>query len=100
MDAIEFPRFMCRKDGPWELETGRYSVQMVPNQAALDEAWAAGWRFDQYAARDVGAEPVASPEPEPLTRAELDAKAKALGLTYHHRTGDAKLAELIKQAGG
>jgi hypothetical protein len=98
MDAIEFPRFMCRKGGPWELETGRYSVQMVADQAALDEAWADGWRFDQYAARDVGAELVESPEPEPLTRAELEAKAKALGLTWHHRTGDAKLAELIAAA--
>lgn len=114
MDAIEFPRFMCRKGGPWELETGRYSVQMVPDQAALDAAWADGWRFDQYAARDVGksgvevaaqamsdaidAKVYEQVKSLPLTRAELEAKAKELGLTFHHKTGDKKLAELIAAA--
>lgn len=95
MDDIEFPRFMCRKGGSWELETGHYSVQMVQDQAALDAAWADGWRFDQYAARDVGEESDDPNKASSMTRAELEAKAAELGLTYHHKTGDKKLAEMI-----
>lgn len=97
MEHVEFPRFMCRAGGSWELETGKYSVQMVPDKSALDEAWANGWRFDQYAARDAVnmQAPATLPASEALTRAELEAKAKELGLTYHHKTGDKKLAELI-----
>ena len=94
MEHVEFPRFMCRAGGSWELETGRYSVQMVADQAALDAAWSDGWRFDQYAARDVGAKPAEEVPAEPA-RAELEAKAAELGLTYHHKTGDKKLADLI-----
>jgi hypothetical protein len=70
MDHLEFPRFMCRKGGSWELETGKYSVRMVADQAELDAAWADGWRFDQYAARDVGTETAQEP-------AEVEAPAPA-----------------------
>ena len=111
MENVEFPRFMCRAGGSWELETGRYSVQMAKDQDALDAAWADGWRFDQYAARDVeqgdtkiaaqvlageiDADVVKNIKAGQANRAELEAKAAELGLTYHHKTGDKKLADLI-----
>ncbi len=37
-------------------------------------------------------------ETSPPTRAELVHKAKELGLTFHHKTGDAKLAAMIEEA--
>jgi hypothetical protein len=36
----------------------------------------------------------------PPTRAELVQKAKELGLEFHHKTGDAKLAAMIAEALG
>lgn len=93
MTDLEFPRFMCRKGGPWQLETGMYSVRTVADQAEAKAALADGWAFSQY---DEPAKPEA-PEAAP-TRAELEARAKELGLTWHHKTGDKKLAELIAAA--
>ena len=40
------------------------------------------------------------PEPQSASREALLEEAKSLGLTPHHRTGDEKLAEMIKQARG
>ena len=89
MTDLEFPRFMCRKGGSWELETGFYSVRTVADQAEAKQALADGWAFSQYD------EPKAEIVP---TRAELEAKAAELGIKYHHKTGDKKLAELIAAA--
>lgn len=91
MTDLEFPRFMCRKGGSWELETGFYSVRTVADQAEAKQALADGWAFSQYDA------PAAEEKAAP-TRAELEARAKELGLTWHHKTGDKKLAELIAAA--
>lgn len=90
MDALEFPRFMCRKGGSWELETGFYSVRTVASKDEAAQAISEGWQFSQYD------EPKAD-EAAP-TRAELEAKAAELGIKYHHKTGDKKLAELIAAA--
>lgn len=43
------------------------------------------------------AEPVID-ETSPPTRAELEHKAKELGLTFHHKTGNAKLLAMIEEA--
>jgi hypothetical protein len=96
MKDLEFPRMLYRVGTAWALESGRYDLLTVASIKEAEAARADGWHLDQYAARDAGSEPVKSPEP--LTRAELEANAKALGLTWHHRTGDAKLAELIAAA--
>lgn len=93
MEALEFPRFMCRKGGDWELETGLYSVRTVASQEEADSALAEGWRFSQYDDHD-------EPVKVALSRADLEAQARELGLKFHHKTGDKKLTELIEAARG
>jgi hypothetical protein len=93
MDDLEFPRFMCRKGGSWELETGMYSVRTVADQTEAKQALAEGWLFSQYDEPANDEAPQAAP-----TRAQLEARAKELGLTWHHKTGDKKLAEMIAAA--
>lgn len=98
MDHLEFPRFMCRVGTAWQLESGRFDVRTVASAEEAQAAQAEGWRFDQYEARDAhmsaGSGSVGGTQEAP-SRAELEAQAAQLGLTYHHKTGDKKLAELI-----
>lgn len=89
MQDLEFPRILYRPGTAWTLESGVFDLLTVASAEEAEAAHAEGWRLDQYAASEV------AEEPEPLTRAELEAKAAELGLTYHHKTGDKKLAELI-----
>ena len=42
--------------------------------------------------------PPAIDETSPPTRAELEHKAKEIGLTFHHKTGNAKLLAMIEEA--
>lgn len=111
MSEIEFPRFMCRVGTAWQLESGRFDVRTVASAEEAQAAQADGWHFDQYAARDAGksgvevaaqaladhidAKVLEQVRVSAMTRAELEAKAAQLGLTYHHKTGDKKLADLI-----
>lgn len=88
MKDLEYPRFMCRPGTAWELETGRFDVRTVQTAEEAEAAHADGWRGSQY---DFGEEA----EESPPTREELEAKARALGLAWHHKTGDKKLAEMI-----
>lgn len=111
MDHLEFPRFMCRVGTAWQLESGRFDVRTVASAEEAQAAQAEGWRFDQYEARDAGksgvevaaqaladhidAKVLEQARASAMSRAELEAKAAELGITYHHKTGDKKLAELI-----
>ena len=90
MQDLEYPRLMYRVGTAWTLESGTFDLLTVASADEAEAAHAEGWRLDQYAAAE---EPES--EPEPVTRAELEAKAAELGITYHHKTGDKKLAELI-----
>lgn len=94
MDALEFPRFMCRPGGSWMLETGPHEVRTVADAAEAEKALSEGWKFSQYDETPKAEKPA----DKPTDRATLEARAKELGLTYHHRTGDEKLARLIAEA--
>jgi hypothetical protein len=95
----EFPVFVYRRDNEAAMRVptiGGVAAMAVHDaderKAALAEGWAAS--VEDLKAP---AEP-AIDETSPPTRAELVQKAKELGLTFHHKTGDAKLAAMIEEA--
>lgn len=94
MKDLEYPRLMYRVGTAWTLESGTFDLLTVASFKDAEAAHADGWRFDQYEAASTDA----GENDEPPTRAELEAQAKSLGLTWHHKTGDKKLAELIAAA--
>lgn len=89
---MELPRFVCKFGGSWALESGNFTVRSVHSHEELQESLADGWHLDQYAARDASSAPAAPSEP---TRAELEEKARALGIKFDGRTSDKKLAAMI-----
>lgn len=94
MDNLEFPRFMCRPGGLWQLETGLYEVRTVADKEEAKQALADGWLFSQY---DKPAEKQAEPE-EPTAREKLEAEARELGLTWRKNATDESLSKLIAEA--
>jgi hypothetical protein len=97
---LEFPRIVYRAGGPWQLESGAYSVKQV--NSAKELAQAEGWHLDQYAAKaaeqPADATVVEPPaDSAPPTRAELEQKATELGLKFDGRTTDRKLSALIAE---
>jgi len=88
---MEFPNLVYRKhaNGTMTLPgIGAVRDAGVANEAELAAHVEAGWF----------AWPV--DDNAPPTRAELVQKAKELGLEFHHKTGDAKLAAMIAEALG
>ena len=111
--------------GPHEIHCGNYDYQIVP-ETDVEQALAEGWYLttgEAKAAHEAAQQPAAAPidppaevalvEPEPPklilmvddvpdnappTRAELEAKARELGMNVHHRTSDRTLAAAIDQA--
>jgi hypothetical protein len=102
---MDYPRFLYKQGDPLVTATANDDSE----RAAL---LADGWKDTVPELYEVGSRIVAQSEPvvavavvEPEkaedkapSRAELEAMAKEIGLTYHHRTGDAKLAEMIEKA--
>lgn len=101
----QFPRMLYQTGGTEEIHGGRFATRIVGDQAELDAAIAEGWHLTTDAAKDA-AKPVLEHErgeeaPEdnaPPTRAELEAKARELKITFDGRTTDAKLAAKIAAA--
>jgi hypothetical protein len=100
---MEFPRMLVRVGTAWTLESGTYDLATANDAEHMAALQADGWHEDQYAAKaaaDAFAAPTDAPAPEPdddapPTRAELEAKARELGIKFDGRTGDKKLAALI-----
>lgn len=65
---------------------------VIVDESEIDSRLAEGWHIHPL---DIGAEPVNDGAP---TRAELEQKARELGLKFDGRTTDAKLAKLIEDA--
>lgn len=91
----EFPRMMYKAGGPHDIHGGKFDTLIAHDEAEKDAAHAAGWRLTTDEAREHA--PVPSDD-APATRAELEAKAKELGIEFDGRTGDKKLAEKIAAA--
>lgn len=106
---------LVRVGKEWQLESGWYDLRVVHTQEALDAALADGWFLDQYAAKaaheaaalaaqpaaaevagDAGAAASAVPAADaPPTRAELEQKARELGVKFGGRVSDKTLAQRI-----
>jgi hypothetical protein len=104
-----FPEMVYRVPGLHRGQNGEtYSYLGVNDQAELDEALAAGWHLtmpEAIAAVDAQAvvdEVVEAQEAVEAvtdeTRDVLEAKAKALGVSFNSRTSDATLIQRIAAA--
>jgi hypothetical protein len=95
---MQFPVILYRKHdfGVWPL-AGHKGLHKIATANDADEMAALldkGWflpGFEYVPVDDVAPD-------APVTRAELEQKARELGLTWHHKTGDAKLATMIAEA--
>lgn len=99
---MEFPRMIYRLGSMAVLEAGTFDHKLVGSAEELEAAQADGWHLDQFAAAEAG-QPKGAPEDDvpdndPPTRAELEAKAKELGIGFNARTADATLAAKIAAA--
>lgn len=75
---------------------GRMVDYQVFEDDQLDQAKKDGWLTHAEAWTD---EVIDAPNDDaPVTRAELETKAKELGLKFDGRTGDAKLQKMIEAA--
>ena len=97
---MEFPRLLYRVGSAWALESGTYDLATADSAEHMAALRADGWQEDQYAAKAAADESMAETEEAPdddapPTRAELEAKARELGIKFDGRTGDKKLAALI-----
>jgi len=102
---MEFPRFVFKDHGPHQRAGGSYDHALVESQAEFDAALSAGWFATLPEAIEtkpvIALPPPALPPPaddEPPTRAELEAKAKELGIEFSPNIGDKKLGERIRAA--
>ena len=98
---MEFPRFVFKDHGPHQRPGGSYDHALVESQSEMDAALKAG-RFatlpEALEAKPVIAAPLPPADDAPPTRAELEAKAKELGIEFSPNIGDKKLGERIQAA--
>lgn len=103
----DFPRMVYKHGGPEEIHGGRFSTHIVRDEDALDVALAGGWHMTTPEAKAAAEKPAsinlasstAIPyDSAPPTRAELEQKARELGIDFAPSIGDKKLAERIDVA--
>lgn len=95
---MEFPTIVYRCPGDHQRPGGTFSYRPVEDEKQLAEALDAGWRLSLPDA--IAPPPMPAPaEPADAapTRAELEQKAKELGIKFDGRTGDSKLSALIAE---
>lgn len=109
----DWPQMVFRAPGPVVLEGYGYEYTTVAGEEAMAQALADGWHktIDAARAAHEKAAPIGAPklieafealytdvaQNAPPTRAELEQKAKELGLKFDGRTTDKKLAALIAE---
>lgn len=96
---MKFPAFVYKSPGrKGKVRNKTYDWSPVQNEEELAAKLAQGW----YATRDEAFAPKTPKQPEvkddaPPTRAELEQKAKELGLKFDGRTSDRKLLKMIEE---
>jgi len=99
---MEFPRFVYKDGGPIERAGGSYDFLHVNDEDEFSQALSNGWHEGLLEAieanRNQPTHPIVPRDDEPPTREEIEAKLTELGVRFHHKTGDAKLAEMLKKA--
>ena len=104
----EFPTIVYRVPGPNAGPGHTWASLGVADQEALEQAIADGWHVSLPAAVEawrsppVRAIPPLTPEPvddnAPPTRAEMEQKARELGIKFDGRTSDKTLLRKIEEA--
>lgn len=96
-DQAEISQTMVYKcPGPHEIHGGRFDFITVDDDK-IEDALAEGWHLTTPDAKAAHEAELAEKASQP-TRAELEQKAKELGLTFAPNIGDIKLAEKIAEA--
>lgn len=104
----DFPTMVYRTPGPHAAPKGTYGYKGVVDQAEYDAALADGWFASIIEAMDGKAAAVVIAKVEEAqaavdaiteeTREHLEAKAKALGVSFNWKTSDEVLAARIAEA--
>ena len=96
-----FPTLVYKCPGAHQRPGGTYAYKGVKDEAEHAAALADGWFAtlpDAIAGpAPAGSAPGADPADAPPTRAEIEQKAKELGVKFDGRTGDKKLSEAIAE---
>ena len=104
MSTNEFPRMLYKAGGPEHIHGGQFLTLIVNDEAEQADALDQGWDMTTSDARARVEAKLAKEEQrkdapadnEPPTRAELEQKAKDLGVKFDGRTPEKKLAEMIE----
>lgn len=112
----QFPQMLYRAPGSVVVQNGMVSTQIAESDAELRAFLGDGWhetadaaleahKAEQNAAAErraaeanaaaMAAANANAPDTQPPTRAELEVKAKELGIQFDGRTSDAKLSKAI-----
>lgn len=90
-----FPRHVFKDGGKIQRAGGSYSSKIVNDEEELNEALNNGWFYSLPEA----IEGVHSEDSDaPITREEMEIKAKELGIKFDGRTNDVKLMAKIEEA--
>jgi hypothetical protein len=97
---MDFPRSLFKSPGDQWVGGGSFAIEHVEDLAQYHAAKKAGW-FDSVpeALESFRSGKVAEPEDNaPPTRAEMEQRAKELGIKFDGRTTDAALLRKISEA--
>jgi hypothetical protein len=94
----QFPTLVYKGHGPHSRAGGTYDYTAANDQEELDAKLADGWFTTLPEAIDAHDNPVAKSDNAPATRAELETKAKELGIQFGKKTTDAELSASITKA--
>lgn len=104
----DFPTILYKCPGPWSGNGYSFATRPANDRQEFDAALADGWHPTVPQAVEAWRKPVAvqtTPEPSSVppddaapTRAEIEQKAKELGIAVHHKHSDATLLKKIEEA--
>ena len=94
----QFPTLVYKGKGPHSRAGGTYDYAAADDQEALDAKLVDGWFTTLPEAIDANDNPVVKSDGAQPTRAELETKAKELGIQFGKKTTDAELSASITKA--
>lgn len=95
----QFPTLVYKGEGQHSRAGGTYDFAAANDQEDLDAKLADGWFTTLPEAIDAHDNPaIAKPDNTPPTRAELETKAKELGILFGKKTTDVELGASITKA--
>lgn len=97
----EFPRMVFKVGDQEEMHGGRFDYLIANDQDELDDLLADGWHLTTDEAKDANKPKTVEPaqsDDATTTRNEIEAEAKALGVSFDGRTTNAKLVAKIDEA--